>query len=141
MPVTGADTERAVQRFGGFHAERQRTFATTLARNISALARVLRGDSPAVNAGSGCVLDIGAIPPISSTQRAGRQAKVAGGQRQRRRGLRLRGDYAIALVPLDSATRIDDHLMRWSEDGRMSEGEKTEKITINLGLVDLGQVD
>jgi Arc/MetJ-type ribon-helix-helix transcriptional regulator len=28
-----------------------------------------------------------------------------------------------------------------AEDGAMSEAEKTEKITINLGYVDLGQID
>jgi Arc/MetJ-type ribon-helix-helix transcriptional regulator len=29
----------------------------------------------------------------------------------------------------------------WRTDGQMAEVEKTEKITINLGLVDLGQID
>jgi Arc/MetJ-type ribon-helix-helix transcriptional regulator len=32
--------------------------------------------------------------------------------------------------------------MGWWQDGReMAEAEKTEKITLNLGLVDLGQID
>src|SRR3954465_9640646 len=29
----------------------------------------------------------------------------------------------------------------WRSDGQMAEVEKTEKITINLGLLDLGQID
>src|SRR3954463_11595148 len=29
----------------------------------------------------------------------------------------------------------------WRSDGQMAEVEKTEKLTINLGLVDLGQID
>jgi Arc/MetJ-type ribon-helix-helix transcriptional regulator len=29
----------------------------------------------------------------------------------------------------------------WYEDGQMADLEKTEKITVNLGLVDLGQID
>src|SRR5260370_22527574 len=33
------------------------------------------------------------------------------------------------------------HPIRWKGDGEMTEAEKTEKITINLGLVDLGQID
>jgi Arc/MetJ-type ribon-helix-helix transcriptional regulator len=31
--------------------------------------------------------------------------------------------------------------MGWWQDGAMAEAEKTEKITLNLGLVDLGQID
>jgi Arc/MetJ-type ribon-helix-helix transcriptional regulator len=31
--------------------------------------------------------------------------------------------------------------MGWWEDGEMAEAEKTEKITLNLSLVDLGQID
>jgi Arc/MetJ-type ribon-helix-helix transcriptional regulator len=34
-----------------------------------------------------------------------------------------------------------DHLTRWWQDGGVAEAEKTEKITINLGLVDLGRID
>src|SRR2546430_11816938 len=33
------------------------------------------------------------------------------------------------------------HPVGWRRDGAMAETEKTEKITINLGLVDLGQID
>jgi Arc/MetJ-type ribon-helix-helix transcriptional regulator len=31
--------------------------------------------------------------------------------------------------------------MGWWQDGEMAEAEKTEKITLNLSLVDLGQID
>jgi len=31
--------------------------------------------------------------------------------------------------------------MGWCQDGVVAEAEKTEKITINLGIVDLGQID
>jgi Arc/MetJ-type ribon-helix-helix transcriptional regulator len=31
--------------------------------------------------------------------------------------------------------------MGWWQDGHMAEAEKTEKITLNLSLVDLGQID
>jgi Arc/MetJ-type ribon-helix-helix transcriptional regulator len=31
--------------------------------------------------------------------------------------------------------------MGWWQDGVVAEAEKTEKITLNLGLVDLGQID
>jgi len=34
-----------------------------------------------------------------------------------------------------------DHPMGWWQDGVVAEAEKTEKITLNLGLVDLGQID
>jgi Arc/MetJ-type ribon-helix-helix transcriptional regulator len=35
-----------------------------------------------------------------------------------------------------------DHPVGWWQDGlKMAEAEKTEKITLNLGLVDLGQID
>jgi Arc/MetJ-type ribon-helix-helix transcriptional regulator len=35
-----------------------------------------------------------------------------------------------------------DHPMGWWQDGaKMAEAEKTEKITLNLSLVDLGQID
>src|SRR5512133_2166723 len=43
--------------------------------------------------------------------------------------------------PATSVIRVD-HPMGWWQDGReMAEAEKTEKITLNLGLVDLGQID
>src|SRR4051812_49945394 len=32
-------------------------------------------------------------------------------------------------------------VLRWCPDGGMADVEKTEKITVNLGLVDLGQID
>jgi Arc/MetJ-type ribon-helix-helix transcriptional regulator len=34
-----------------------------------------------------------------------------------------------------------DHPVGWWQDGVMAEAEKTEKITLNLSLVDLGQID
>jgi Arc/MetJ-type ribon-helix-helix transcriptional regulator len=34
-----------------------------------------------------------------------------------------------------------DHPVGWWQDGEMAEAEKTEKITLNLSLVDLGQID
>jgi len=33
------------------------------------------------------------------------------------------------------------HPLGWFQDGNVPEAEKTEKITINLGIVDLGQID
>jgi Arc/MetJ-type ribon-helix-helix transcriptional regulator len=36
--------------------------------------------------------------------------------------------------------RVEQSTIQWDGDG-MGEADKTEKITINLGLVDLGQID
>jgi Arc/MetJ-type ribon-helix-helix transcriptional regulator len=36
---------------------------------------------------------------------------------------------------------VFDHPVGWWQDGVMAEAEKTEKITLNLSLVDLGQID
>lgn len=70
---------------------------------------------------------------------------VRGGGEPRRCGQFGRGWDA----PLDNRNRADYHPSGWWPDGRtefglvdsMREGEISEKITINLGPVDLGRVD
>jgi Arc/MetJ-type ribon-helix-helix transcriptional regulator len=52
--------------------------------------------------------------------------------------------YRLMSGPVASLAPESYHPYRWSGDGKWMvprEGEKTEKITINLGLVDIGQID